>query len=115
MPIRFEQLPFVVRVVWDPIRALDLVDERTGHPDHGKTMPAVVLACVITAQFVGRAFGIATILAVLAASFGAAMFRTFLNTRTVTVQRQELDSTTTTLTGTVAPRDTAAGIQPTSN
>lgn len=110
----FEELPLILRLAWDPFRALDLVNDK-GKPDHGKVMPAVVMACIIVAHFIGNPIGDMLAVILVSGSYGFASWRTFLNTKALTVRRQEAVSDSTTTNITVAPRDTSSGIQPTSN
>lgn len=114
-PMKFEDLPLAVRLVWDPFRALDLIDDRTGRPDHAKAMPAVVMAVIIVLHFCHNPLGDMMSIILISAAYGSASWRTFLNTKAVTLRRQEIVEDSTSTTVVVAPRDTDSGIQPTSS
>lgn len=75
--------PYVLRLIWDPVDALDLLDD-TGKPDHSKVVPVVVLALVIVFKAVGNPFTLLEMIVVLSASYGQSMWRQFLKSRTVT-------------------------------
>lgn len=82
-PLRYARLPFVLRFVIDPIRALDLLDQHE-IPDHTKIVPFLVIAACVALQAVGHPFGVLQMTVLCSASFGAACFRMFLRTKTVT-------------------------------
>jgi hypothetical protein len=86
------QWPWIIRVLWNPVEALDLTDNE-GKPDHGKILPAILLVSAITLQFLGKqyAIGILVVLGSLAYGYGA--WRTFLKSKSVTGTFSEVAKT----------------------
>ena len=72
-----------VHLVQFPAYALDLLD-RTGKPDHGKIMPALVIAAVLVLHAFHNPLPLGVVITLVAAAFGASTFRAFLRSRTVT-------------------------------
>lgn len=117
--MQFERLPFVLRLLWDPVRALDLVDEH-GKADHAKVIPTALLVTVVVLRAVVWNSVVPSVLELLvlfSASFGYGAWRTFLKSKTATFTQD----TKINLTGNVpdivkavkASRDLATGTQPT--
>lgn len=93
MPLpTYAKLPFVVRLMLDPVRALDLLDKHDV-PDHTKIVPFVVLVGVFALKVLGNPFTIAELAIIVPASFGAAMYRSFLRSKQLHVNSSEYTST----------------------
>lgn len=118
-----ESLPFLLRLLWDPVRALDLLDAK-GAPDYAKVIPVTVIYAILVLAAFGKALGLGVVVALLAASFGQSMFRSFLKSKTVTVHEQatfagamqyaRTHQTTEQITRTIEERrDHTLGIEPT--
>lgn len=104
---------FWIHLLLDPFTALDLVDNR-GKPDHGKVLPAILLFSAIVAQFRDKPFASASLIILGSLAYGYGMWRTFLKTKTVTVQEQ--NSTQVIISRheeILSRRDVNAGIDPT--
>lgn len=103
-------LPWVVRVLWDPVVEFDLLDAK-GKPDHGKVVPALVVLWLLVLATIQRVPSLGFTIAVLAASFGGSTFRAFLRSRTVVASETILH---TTITQNLAEREQGDGtFQPT--
>lgn len=79
------RMPLVLRLLWDPIEALDLVDDE-GKADYAKVIPVTVIYALLALVFVEKVPSIGIVLALLSASFGQSMFRSFLKARIVSEQ-----------------------------
>ncbi len=104
---------FWIHLLLDPFTALDLVDRR-GKPDHGKVLPAILLFSAIVAQFLDKPFASASLIILGSLAYGYGMWRSFLKTKTVTVQEQ--NSTIVSVSRheeILSRRDVNAGIDPT--
>lgn len=77
------RIPFLVRLLWDPVRALDLVDN-ANNPDYAKIIPVIVIVWVLYLLSKGHTISVGMVITLLAASFGQSMFRSFLKARSVT-------------------------------
>lgn len=111
----FEQLPFVFRVVIDPVRAFDLLDSNRS-PDHAKVVPFFVLCGVFALKLLHAPLSVAELLIVVSASFGATTFRTFLKSKSVSDNRtlSEVKSESKVVVEQIlARRDPVEGIDPT--
>lgn len=73
----FDKLPFVMRLLWDPARALDLVDKRD-KPDHGKMLPAALLAAVLLLKVLGFTFAWYELLILASLCGGVSLIRTLI-------------------------------------
>lgn len=114
-----EDWPFIARLLFDPVRALDLIDQH-GKADYSKIIPVTVIYGVLALFAIGKPLAVGIVLTLLAASFGQSMFRSFLKARTVVaaeaatfsgkleLARQEVISRAIT-----ERRDHALGIEPT--
>ena len=95
----FAKWPFVLRLIWDPIRALDLLD-RSDKPDHGKVMPCILLASAIVGSFTGHAFPVASLIVLGSLAYGLSAWRAFLQSKSVTFTRTEADTEVRTIKAT---------------
>ena len=77
------KLPWLLLLLWDPPRALDLLD-RKGAVDHGKVIGFVTFLLMYALIPFGLLPSIGHTIALLSAGFGWASWRTFLASRTVT-------------------------------
>jgi hypothetical protein len=104
-----------VQLALNPLAALDLVDSRTGKPDHGKIWPAALLTAAIVAQFHNKPFTIAALMVLGSLAYGYGAWRTLLKSKAVTATEANTNTTThtTNTTITLAPRDVERGVQPT--
>lgn len=90
-----EKWPWIFRLFWNPVEALDLTDD-TGKPDHAKVVPVVMQGVIIVFKALGNPFSLLEMIVMLSASYGQAIWRQFLKSRTVTgtwnekVQRTEI-------------------------
>jgi hypothetical protein len=75
--------PYVLRLIWDPVDALDLLDD-TGKPDHSKVVPVVVLGIIIVFKAIALPFSLMEMVVLVSASYGQSMWRQFLKSRTAT-------------------------------
>lgn len=107
----FDSLPFVLRAVIDPVRALDLIDD-AGLPDHTKVVPFMVLVAIVVLKVLHNPFTVAEILVITPASFGAAMYRQFLRSKQLAATSVESVSTKTVRT-ILERRDAEDGVDPT--
>ncbi len=98
------KLPWLLRLIWNPIEALDLHDEH-GRPDHGKVMPAVCLVWLLVLVSSGHTPPLGVLIALASLSFGYAGWRAFLRSRSAggAGKTQQPPS--------VRPRDEREGIQ----
>lgn len=113
----FEQLPFVLRLVIDPVRACDLVDYKH-EPDHTKVVPFLVICAAVVLKLLNAPLTAAELLIIMSASFGASMFRMFLRSKTVTATVSDTTSrafteSKITVQQVLARRDAEEGIDPT--
>lgn len=79
------KLPFLLRLLWDPVQALDLLDA-TGKPDYAKIIPVTVIYALLTLIAFNKTPSLGVVLALLSASFGQSMFRSFLKAKVVSEQ-----------------------------
>lgn len=101
-------IPWVARLLWDPVSALDLRD-KTDKPDHAKIVPFLFLTFACAAHFV-TPLSWWELLALGSLSFGYGAWRTFLSSRAVSGTFNQTETITRTI---VEQRDAAKGIQPT--
>lgn len=78
-----ERWPWVLRLVWNPVTALDLVDSH-GQPDHGKVIPVAVVAVALVLHGIGNPLGVLELVVMVSAAYGYGAWRTFLRSRVVT-------------------------------
>jgi hypothetical protein len=112
---KFKNLPFVLRLLIDPVRALDLLD---GHvtPDHTKIIPFVVVIMIVTLKAMHNPFTVMEDTVLLTAAFGQSMWRMFLREKTLTGTVTATLNTTLNETVTkqiLERRDTDLGVDPT--
>lgn len=79
----FQGLPFALQCVYNPFLALDLTDD-DGYPDHSKILPTLATAGVLGLSALGHPLTAVVAVAVLAASFGFPMFKSFLESKSYT-------------------------------
>lgn len=119
----FDELPFLARLVWDPVRALDLVDKH-GKPDYSKIIPVTVIYIVLLLAAFGKSLATGMVFILISASFGQSMYRSFLKTKSVTAHeaasfagelkyRKDHLVNETTLKQIQERRDVTLGIEPT--
>lgn len=95
-------------VVLNPAHSLDLVDE-DGNTDHAKIVPFMVLVVVVIAHFMGKPFTVWDQVVMFSASFGYAMWRTFLKSGML----RRADTVATSVVHTITERrDPVLGIDP---
>lgn len=95
-------------VVLNPAHSLDLVDE-AGHTDHAKIVPFMVLVVVVVAHFLSNPFTLWDQVVMFTASFGYAMWRTFLKSGML----RRADSSVSMVAHRITERrDAAMGIDP---
>jgi hypothetical protein len=112
---KFDHLPFVLRLIIDPVRALDLLDGHTV-PDHTKIIPFVVVIMIVALKAVHNPFTVMEDTVLLTAAFGQSMWRMFLREKTLTGTVAATVNTTLNETVTkqiLERRDTVLGVDPT--
>lgn len=107
------KLPWLVRAVWDPVDACDLVDKQ-GKADHGKVVPFLFLVVACVLHVLGMPFSWYELLALGSLSFGYGAWRTFLASRAVTGTFTDVNTRAESKATTIVrqERDVAAGIDP---
>lgn len=103
-----------VLLATNPLAALDLIDQRTGKPDHGKIFPAGLLVSAIIAQFKAVPFAVGSLVVLGSLAYGYGAWRTFLKSRVVTATQTDANiNVHQTTTVVPIPRDVERGVQST--
>lgn len=79
----FGLFPWVFRALWAPDKLLDLLD-RHGRPDHGKIIGVYTFHWFMLLALLGKLPPLGISVALLASSYGSAMFRAYLKRHTST-------------------------------
>jgi hypothetical protein len=112
--------PWIVRLLWDPVETLDLVDS-DGRPDHGKVLPAILLFSAILYQYLAIPYAIGALVVLGSLAYGYGAWRAFLKSKSVTgtfseetkSEKVEVDIHQEITERILKNRDSEAGIDPT--
>lgn len=113
----FDRWPFVVRMLWDPARAFDLVDA-TGSADHGKLLPATLMLAVLVLKVLGITFAWYELLILAALTGGVSLVRTLIKSGAIKGTGTAAISLAETVQHTITEtrethRDPSRGVEPT--
>jgi hypothetical protein len=103
------RVPWLLRVVWNPVAAFDLTDGRQ-RTDHSKVVPWAFLVTACVFKGFGNPFEWYELLALGSMSFGYGAWRTFLKSKSITGTFEKKESLVKTVIR--QERDVAEGIDP---
>lgn len=77
-------IPWILKAAWNPPKYLDLMDEKTGRPDHAKVVGVYAFTVFVGLILLRLLPSVGHTIALLSVVFGWLGWRTFLASRTVT-------------------------------